>query len=223
MSFFHRLVAETAAEQQILGAVPQIQDGLAGRISRETYVAYLTEAYHHVKHTVPLMQAARAGLDDAHAVFRAALDEYIVEETGHERWILSDIRHSGGDAEAVAAGEPRPQTQAMVDYAYAFIRDRNPMGFFGMVFVLEGTSVQLATQGAEAVARSLGLGPECFSYLTSHGSLDIEHMGFFQRLMDQVTDPRDQADIVEAARRIFVLFADLFRAIPHARSLAHAV
>ncbi len=215
--FFQRLVAETAEGQKILASVPQIQDGLTGRISRETYIAYLTEAYHHVKHTVPLMQAARAGLDNAHDRFRHALDEYIAEETGHEHWILDDIRNSGGEAEAVRLGEPREATQRMVAFAYDYIAKVNPMGFFGMVFVLEGTSVRLATQGAEAVARNLNLGPECFSYLTSHGSLDMEHLVFFQRLMDEVTDPDDQAAVIEVAKAIFERFADVFRAIPHDR------
>jgi pyrroloquinoline quinone (PQQ) biosynthesis protein C len=221
LTFFPKLVAETAAGQQTLASVPQIQDGLTGRISRETYIAYLTEAYHHVKHTVPLMQAARAGLDDAHDRFRHALDEYIAEETGHEHWILSDIKNCGGDPEAVRSGQPREATQRMVDFAYDYIAKVNPMGFFGMVLVLEGTSVRLATQGAEAVAKNLNLGPECFSYLTSHGSLDMEHLVFFQKLMDEVEDPADQAAIIEVAGAIFERFADVFRAIPHVRAVAH--
>jgi hypothetical protein len=223
VSFFHRLVVETLGGQQSLASVPQIEDGLVGRISRETYIAYLAEAYHHVKHTVPLMQAAKARLDGRHARFRTALDEYIAEETGHEAWVLNDIRHCGGDAEAVRLGEPRAATRAMVDYVYRYIAERNPMGFFGMVLVLEGTSTRLATQGAAAVAASLGLGPECFSYLTSHGALDLQHLVFFQTLMDDVDDPDDQAAIIEVAGVVFELFADVFRAIPHDRSLAHAV
>lgn len=223
MTFFQRLITETAQGQQTLAAVPQIQDGLAGAISRETYIAYLTEAYHHVKHTVPLMRAARAGLDDAHDRFRHALDEYIAEETGHEEWILNDIRNCGGDPEAVRNGTPRAATQAMVDYAYDYIRRVNPMGFFGMVLVLEGTSVRLATQGAEAVARNLGLGPQCFSYLTSHGALDQEHLVFFQKLMDEVADPADQAAIIEVAGGVFTLFAGVFAAIPHSREAARVV
>lgn len=223
MSFFQRLVEETADERQALFTVPQIVDGLAGRISLATYVAYLTEAYHHVSHTVPLMQAARAGLGADHARFRDALDEYIEEEKGHERWILNDIRACGADPDAAAASPPRPATQAMVDYAYRMIREVNPMGFFGMVLVLEGVSVQIATQGAAAVQKSLGLPPQAFSYLTSHGALDVSHMAFFQGLMDQVEDPDDQAAIIVAAKRIFRLFADVFRAIPHDREAARAV
>jgi pyrroloquinoline quinone (PQQ) biosynthesis protein C len=206
-----------------LASVPQIQDGLAGRISKATYIAYLTEAYHHVKHTVPLMRQARSRMGAGHARFQEALDEYIAEERGHEAWILNDIRYCGGDGESARRSAPRPATQAMVDYAYDYIARANPMGFFGMVFVLEGTSTRLATQGASAVAESLGLGPECFSYLRSHGALDLEHMAFFQRLMEQVTDPADQDAIIEVARGIFTRFADVFRSIPHERIGAHAV
>ena len=63
MTFFQRLAHETASERAYLMATPQIIDGLKGNISLATYLAYLQEAYHHVKHTVPLMQAARARLD----------------------------------------------------------------------------------------------------------------------------------------------------------------
>lgn len=222
MTFYQRLVTETIDGQMALASTPQIQDGLMGRISRETYIAYLTEAYHHVKHTVPLMQAARARMDENHQRFVEALDEYIAEETGHEHWILSDIKNCGGDAEAVRNGTPRAATLAMTDYAYDYVGNRNPMGFFGMVFVLEGTSVKLATHGAEAVAKNLGLGPECFSYLTSHGALDLEHLNFFEKLMNEIDDPVDQAAIIEVAQAIFVRFADMFRSIPHVRETANA-
>jgi pyrroloquinoline quinone (PQQ) biosynthesis protein C len=222
MSFFSRLIAETAAEREALYAVPQIRDGLAGRISRETYVAYLTEAYHHVRHTTLLMEAAKARLDDSKERFRAALGEYIAEETGHEQWILNDIAAAGGDAAAAAAGDPRFETEVMVAYAYDFIQRINPMGFFGMVFVLEGTSTALATQGASAVRTSLGLPHAAFTYLTSHGALDQEHIAFLRDLMDDVGAEADRASIVHMAHRMFRLYAAVFASIPH-RSFAHAV
>lgn len=223
MSFFQTLERATADERTALYGVRQLVDGVQGRITRETYLAYLAQAYHHVSHTVPLLTAARDRMDERHRVFREALSEYIAEETGHEQWILNDIARAGGDAEAVRTNGPAAATELMVAYAYDYIARINPMGMFGMVFVLEGTSIALATAGAGAVAKSLGLGPECFSYLSSHGSLDQEHMGFFAKLMDLVEDPNDQAAIVHVARRMFGLFADMFRAIPHTPELAHAV
>ncbi len=175
-----------------------------------------------MKHTVPLMQHAKARLSDRQRWLEPAFDEYIAEESGHELWILDDIAAAGGDADAVRTGEPRMATEFMVAYAYDFIQRVNPVGFFGMVFVLEGTSTHLATAGAEAIARSLKLPPTCFRYLTSHGSLDIEHMRFFEPLVNRVEDAGDQAAIVHMAQRMFVLFADMFRAIPHAPQVQHA-
>jgi electron transfer flavoprotein alpha subunit len=161
------------------------------------------------------METAKSRLDSEHARFAAALDDYIAEETGHEEWVLNDIRHCGADAEAVRHGAPSPATEAMTDYVYDYLAQVNPMGFFGMVLVLEGTSVQLATQGASAVAKSLALGARCFTYLSSHGALDQEHMAFFQRLMDEVDRPEDQAAIIEVAQGVFARFAEMFRTIPH--------
>jgi len=222
MTFFQRLVTESEAERNYLLASRQIQDGLSGRISLETYISYLSEAYHHVKHTVPLLRATRKRLSDSQKWMEPAIEEYIDEEFGHELWILDDIRCCGGDAEAVRNGIPRPETEFMVSYAYDFINRINPVGFFGMVLVLEGTSTQLATKGAEAIQSSLKLGENCFHYLKSHGALDIEHMKFFESLMNKVEDKEDQGAIIHMARRIYILFANMFRAIPHDRGLRHA-
>ncbi|WGM30718.1 iron-containing redox enzyme family protein [Brevundimonas sp. NIBR11] len=225
MSFFDDLVAATAAERAAFAAIPQIRDGLAGRISRDTYVAYLAQAYHHVSHTVPLMQAARGRLDDDHAVFKTALDDYIAEETGHEKWILNDIRAAGGDPDKTVRDGPNVATELMVAYAYDTIQRINPMAFFGMVYVLEGTSIQLASVGAEAVQRSLGLPPAAFSYLVSHGALDQDHILFLKQLLDGVCDPDDRAAIFHMAKVMFGLFGGVFASIPHVapRETADAV
>jgi long-chain acyl-CoA synthetase len=151
-----------------------------------------------------------------------AIKEYIDEESGHELWILDDIHCSGGDAEAVRKGMPRPETEFMVSYAYDFIHRINPVGFFGMVFVLEGTSTQLATKGAHAIQSSLKLSDDCFHYLKSHGAVDIEHMEFFESIMNRVNDKEDEEAIIHVARRIYILFANMFRAIPHDRGVCHA-
>ena len=212
MTFFERLVEETKEAQSRFAATPQLQAGLAGRISRADYLAYLAEAYHPVRHTVPLMREARARLGHRPALVEA-LDAYLAEEEGHEEWILADIDAAGGDSGAVAASAPSPATSAMVNHAYWTVRRANPAGFFGMVFVLEGTSIAMAAQGAEAVRANLGLPAEAFRYLTSHGALDQQHMLFFQQLMSRIDDPEDQRAIVQTAKTIFGLFGGVFAAI----------
>jgi len=228
MSFHATLLQDTAAARLQLLSTPIIQGALQrGEVSLPSYIAFLTEAYHHVKHTVPLLQATQAALPAHHAWLRAPLDEYIEEEAGHDEWILGDIAACGGDAQAVRHGRPSHATEVMVAYAYDTIARGNPLGFFGMVHVLEGTSVSLALMAADAIQKPLGLPDAAFTYLRSHGTLDQEHTAHFELLMDQIDDPADQAAIVHAARAFFRLYGDVFRGLPlpqpHAQTQAQAV
>jgi heme oxygenase len=214
MSFHEQLLKQSAEARQGLLATPIIQGCLRGEVSLPSYVAFLREAYHHVRHTVPLLQATKAALPPHHQWLRGPLDQYIEEEAGHDEWILHDIAACGADAEAVGHGAPGHATEVMVAYAYDTIARRNPLGFFGMVHVLEGTSVSLALMAADAIQAPLRLPDAAFSYLLSHGTLDVEHTAHFARLMDRIHDPRDQADIVHAARAFFRLYGDVFRSMP---------
>jgi len=210
--FFTRLEAATVRERLAFLAIPQLQAGLNGTITRQAYLDYLAQAYHHVKHTVPLMCAAHERLRHRPELI-AALDEYIEEEEGHEEWILSDISFAGGDGEAVRHSEPHPATRAMVDHAYRRINEGNPVSFFGMVYVLESVSVALAQRGASAVAANLGLPPKAFTYLTSHGALDQQHMAFFAALVNSFKDPADEEAVVRMAKEMFGLFGGVFASI----------
>lgn len=215
--FYRTLVASTTTARQALYQIPFIKAGVYGDVSRAQYVAFLTEAYHHVKHTVPLLMACGGRLSESRGWLRKAVAEYIEEEIGHEEWILNDIAQCGGNPDFVRNGQPALPTELMVSYAYDTIARRNPMGFFGMVFVLEGTSVALATQAADAVQRNLNLPKQAFTYLRSHGSLDLEHVDFFRDLMDRVVDPTDQQDIIHSAKVFFHLYGDIFRGLSPAK------
>lgn len=213
--FFQRLLRDTEAARASLAAAPIIQGCLSGRVSLPSYVAFLTEAYHHVRHTVPLLRACRAALPARYAPWLGpALDEYVEEEQGHDEWILDDLAACGADAEAVRHARPGHATEVMVAYAYDTIARGNPLGFLGMVHVLEGTSVALALQAADQIQAHLRLPDRAFSYLRSHGTLDREHTAHFALLMDRIEDPADQAAIVHAARAFYRLYGDVFRSLP---------
>jgi heme oxygenase len=214
MSFHEQLLQQSADARQGLLATPIIQGCLRGEVSLPSYLAFLREAYHHVRHTVPLLKATKAALPARHDWLRAPLDEYVDEESGHDEWILNDIAACGADVEAVRHGRPGHATEVMVAYAYDTIARGNPLGFFGKVLVLEGTSVSLALMAADAIQKPLRLPDAAFSYLRSHGTLDQQHTAHFALLMDQIDDPRDQADIVHAARAFFRLYGDVFRSLP---------
>jgi pyrroloquinoline quinone (PQQ) biosynthesis protein C len=213
MTFFEQLQQATQVEQAGLQSLPIIRKTLDGEVTLEQYVAFLTEAYHHVKHTTPLLMACGARLGEDKEWLREAIAHYIEEEIGHQEWILNDIKACGADAEAVRHGQPALATELMVAYAYDTIARGNPIGFFGMVHVLEGTSIQLAINAASMLQQSLNLPKQAFTYLNSHGSLDLEHVDFFRDLVNRLDSEKDKACLVHCAKAVFHLYGNIFRTL----------
>jgi hypothetical protein len=214
LPFHQQLELETRRDRARLLAAPIIRETFAGRIELAGYLAFLREAYHHVRHTVPLLTAFRNRLPDRLAWMRPALDDYIEEETGHDEWILDDIRAAGGDALAAQGSLPGEATELMVAYAWDTVQRGNPAGFLGMVHVLEGTSVALALAAADRIQLALGLPDQAFTYLRSHGTLDREHTRHLAALLDALDDERDRFAVHHATRMFYRLYGDIFRALP---------
>ncbi|MCU0756265.1 MAG: iron-containing redox enzyme family protein [Xanthomonadales bacterium] len=190
MPFFDDLIAATAADRDALYGETVIRDALAGRVTRAEYIAFLTEAFHHVRQTVPLLMGCGARLPARLEWLREAVAEYIEEESGH--------------------GTPRPATELMVAYAWDTVQRGNPVGFFGMVLVLEGTSKALALSAADRLQQSLGLPDLSLRYLRSHGLLDQEHVGLYEVLMNRLDDTADRAAVLHAAKMFYRLYAAVF-------------
>lgn len=213
MSFYETLAAETAEARNYLLSSPIVADCLRGEVSLPSYLAFLGQAFHHVRHTTPLLMSLGGRLPERLAWMRRAVAEYIEEEIGHEEWILNDIAAAGGDAEAVRHSRPELPAEVMVAYAYDLVNRGNPAGFFGMVFVLEGTSVAMALSAADRIQQALALPDAAFSYLRSHGTLDQEHTRHLADLLEKMT-PDDQQEVIRCARLFFRLYAEIFRALP---------
>jgi pyrroloquinoline quinone (PQQ) biosynthesis protein C len=222
MTFHEQLARETAPDREFLLSAPVIQRALAGDVTRELYVAFLTQAYHHVRHTVPLLMAVGARVPDRHAWLREAILHYLEEEAGHDEWILNDIERAGGDRAAAAASQPAVATEAMVAYAYDTVMRRNPLGFFGMVHVLEGTSVKLALNAAGRIQQAVGLPTNAFTYLKSHGELDQEHINDLAGILERFTDHHDRQAVIGCARGIYWLYGQMFRGLESAVPLMAA-
>jgi hypothetical protein len=209
MTPYDRLFLETTEARERFLAIPLVKQALATGGSRELYLDFLTQAYHHVKHTYALLALASAKTRDER--YQEGLLEYMTEERGHEKWILNDIQAMGGDAEAVEHGKPGIPCQAMVGYCYYAIDWISPYAILGMVHVLEGLSVQLAHQLAGAVQRALKVdGKSGFSYLNSHGGLDVEHVELFKSLVNGFDDPKVLEQVIESTRVIYRLYGAIF-------------
>ena len=211
MHLYQRLKTSTASDREHLLAAPVIQRALSGDVTRDLYLAFLTQAYHHVRHTVPLLMAVGARLPERHRWLQQPVLHYLEEEAGHEQWILNDIERAGGDPAAAAASEPSLATEAMVAYAYDTVMRGNPVGFFGMVHVLEGTSVALALQAADRIRSALHLPANAFTYLRSHGELDQQHVCDLENILGRLDDEEDGRAVIRCSRGIYWLYGQMFR------------
>lgn len=210
MTAHDRLLAETEGARTEFLSIPILGRALAGDVPRPLYVDFLTQAYHHVRHTCPLLSLAAARTEDG--VYCAALYTYLEEERGHDEWILADIKAIDGEDAGAMLAPPRPACRAMVGYAYYAIEWISPYALLGMVHVLEGMSTLLATRAAKALQASFGAADGGgFSYLTSHGALDVDHTGFFRDLVDRLDASVALETIIDCARMVYWLYGNIFR------------
>jgi pyrroloquinoline quinone (PQQ) biosynthesis protein C len=210
MSFYNELLAATSSERESFQSIPIIRAVMGGAVTHAMYLDFLAQAYHHVKHTFSLLALAAARTTDVS--YQKALLSYMNEERGHDEWILDDIRALGGDAEGVRNGRPGSACELMVAYSYFAIEHISPYALLGSVHVLEGMSVALAERAASTIQSSLGVRQEeGFSYLRSHGKLDIQHVAFFKSLANEIADERTREIIVDSSRMFYKLYGDIFR------------
>ena len=216
MSFYEQLLSETQSSKEYLLSAPIIEQVLNKEFSMETYIAFLNQAYHHVRHTIPLLMSAGSRLPNDKGWLRKVVADYIDEEIGHEQWILDDIQACGFSREEYEHGEAPFTSEVLVSYLYDYVSRKNPVGIFGMVLVLEGTSSDLAPMVAAIVKEGLSLPESATTYLVTHGELDQDHIKFFESNMNKINDPEDRKAIIDVANGVYRLYGDVYRSIPDA-------
>jgi pyrroloquinoline quinone (PQQ) biosynthesis protein C len=213
MSFFITLVEMTDASRRDLELIPKVHSMMNHGLTLAEYRGFLHDLYHIVWHFCPVMSAAAARCDDRFRDVRYDLYERIEEEKGHDSWVLEDIEALGGDVRAVRETPPSPPAQAMIAFNY-YASDRvHPCSVLGMLYTLEVVSSVYGGRVADSIARALGRNVEDggFKFLSSHATMDLDHMAKLNRLVKTIDDAGAQNAIVNATRVNFHQFGQLFR------------
>jgi len=213
MSFFITLVEMTDASRRDLELIPKVHSMMNHGLTLAEYRGFLHDLYHIVWHFCPVMSAAAARCDDRFRDVRYDLYERIEEEKGHDSWVLEDIEALGGDVRAVRETPPSPPAQAMIAFNY-YASDRvHPCSVLGMLYTLEVVSSVYGGRVSDSIARALGRNVEDggFKFLSSHATMDLDHMAKLNRLVKTIDDAGAQNAIVNATRVNFHQFGQLFR------------
>jgi pyrroloquinoline quinone (PQQ) biosynthesis protein C len=212
MSFFITLVEMTDANRRDLEAVPKVHSMIHHGLTLDEYRAFLHDLYHIVWHFCPIMAAAAARCGDEFRGVRYELYERIAEEKGHETWVLEDIEAMGGDLGEAKTAPPSAPVQAMIAYNYYSAERVHPCAVLGMLYMLEVVSSVYGGRVSDSIARALGRDVDGggFRFLSSHATMDVDHMAKLNRLVKTIDDAAAQAAIVSSTQVNFYQFSSMF-------------
>jgi len=212
MSFFITLVEMTDANRRELETVPKVNAMIHHGLSLAEYKAFLHDLYHIVWHFCPVMAAAVARCSDRFREVRYDLYDRIEEEKGHETWVLEDIEAIGGDVASARAHPPSAPVQAMIAFNYFGAERVHPCSVLGMLYMLEVVSSVYGGRVSDSIARTLGRNVDAggFRFLSSHATMDVDHMAKLNRLLKTIDDPDAQESIVNSTRVNFYQFGRMF-------------
>ena len=212
MSFFITLVELTDASRRELETIPKVHTMVHHGLTLPEYKAFLHDLYHVVWHFCPIMAAAVARCSDRFRSVRYELYERIEEEKGHESWVLEDIEAVGGDVPSVTANPPSAPVQAMIAFNYFAAERVHPCSVLGMLYMLEVVSSVYGGRVSDSIARKLGRDVDAggFKFLSSHATMDLDHMAKLNRLVKTIDDADAQSSIVNSTRVNFYQFGRMF-------------
>ena len=212
MSFFITLVEMTDAARRGLEEIPKMHAMIHHGLPLAEYQAFLHDLYHVVWHFCPTMAAAAARCSDRHRSVRYELYERIEEEKNHETWVLEDIEAVGGDVAGAQAHPPSAPVQAMIAFNYFGAERVHPCSVLGMLYMLEVVSSVYAGRTSESIARAIGREVEAggFKFLSSHATMDVDHLAKLNRLIKTIDDPQAQESIINSTRVNFYQFGRMF-------------
>ena len=208
MSFFITLVESSDASRRAIETLPKVHSMMQKGLTLAEYRAFLHDLYHIVWHFCPIMAAAASRCDERLRNIRYELYDRIDEEKGHEGWVLEDIAAVGG----AAPGAPSAPVQAMIGFNYYAAERVHPCSVLGMLYVLEVIASVYGGKAADSIARAIGRETSAggFRFLSSHATMDADHLAQLNVLLKTIGDPAAQAAIIDSTRVNFHQFGQLF-------------
>ena len=198
-AFFMELVSRTDEARREFETSSRVLDIVANGLSLERYRKLLLELYHVVWHFNPTCAAAACRITDQHRDVRYFLYDHMNEEKGHEEWVLNDLQVVGVSGEQARAYEPTLIMLGLNGYNYWSADRRHPCSVLGMLYALEVVASVYGGQMTAAITDSLLLeGDRGISFISSHATLDAEHMADLRVVLNKIEDEAAQAAVIES-------------------------
>jgi len=214
LPFFADLITRTDEARREFETNPVVLDAVAHGMPLARYRTLLLELYHYVWHFNPVCAAAASRVPDKLRQVRYFLYEHMHEEAGHEQWVTNDLDAVGVAKSTVDAHQPSPHTLAVIGYNYWAADRRDPCSVLGMMYTLEVIASVYGGTFAEAIRGSLLLeGERGVSFISSHATMDAEHVAERRTVLNTIDDEAAKAAIIESTTLNFYHFTRMFESI----------
>jgi pyrroloquinoline quinone (PQQ) biosynthesis protein C len=213
-TFFIDLVSRTDEARRAFETNSRVLDIVANGLSVERYRKLLLELYHVVWHFNPTCAAAACRISDEHRAVRYFLYDHMKEEKGHEEWVLQDLAVVGVAPELVYSYQPTMVLLGLNGYNYWSADRRHPCSVLGMVYALEVVASVYGGPMTSAISESLLLeGDRGISFISSHATMDAEHLADLRVILNQIEDADAQTAVVESTEFNFHQFGRVLELI----------
>lgn len=214
LPFFADLVLRTDEARRDFETHPVVLDAVANGMSIERYRKLLLELYHVVWHFNPVCAAAASRVSDTQRQVRYFLYEHMHEESGHEEWVMNDLDAVGVPATDTRGYQPSVHVLALTGYNYWSADRRHPCSVLGMMYALEVIASVYGGTFSSAIRDSLLLeGERGVSFISSHATMDAEHMVALRKILNTITDEAAREAIVESTVLNFHHITRVFEAV----------
>ena len=214
LPFFADLVMRTDEARRDFETNPVVLDAVAHGMNIERYRKLLLELYHVVWHFNPVCAGAASRVPDPQRQVRYYLYEHMHEESGHEEWVMNDLEAVGVAHADTRAHQPSVHTLALNGYNYWCADRRHPCSVLGMMYALEVIASVYGGTFSSAIRESLLLeGERGVSFISSHATMDAEHMATLRQVLNTITDEAAREAIVESTLVNFHHITRVFEAV----------
>jgi pyrroloquinoline quinone (PQQ) biosynthesis protein C len=214
LPFFADLVTRTDEARRAFESNSKVLDIVANGLPLERYRKLLLELYHVVWHFNPVCAAAASRVSDEQKQVRYFLYDHMNEEKGHEAWVVNDLEAMGVKGQQVLEYKPTDFLLAMNGYNYWAADRRHPCSVLGMMYALEVIASVYGGPMTAAISDSLLLqGDRGISFISSHATLDAEHMADLRVILNTLQDEASKDGIIESTVFNFHQFTQVLEAI----------
>lgn len=212
--FFIDLVSRTDESRRNFESSSKVLDIVANGLSVDRYRKLLLELYHVVWHFNPTCAAAAGRITDRHRQVRYFLYDHMKEEKGHEEWVLNDLQVVGVSGDKARGYQPSWVMLGLNGYNYWSADRRHPCSVLGMLYALEVIASVYGGPMTAAIVSSLLLeGDRGISFISSHATMDAEHLVDLRLILDQIEDDEAKDAIVESTEFNFQQFGRVLELI----------